>query len=93
MENHLFRDWLAEVDGPSAEWYREAAESAGALWPRPHIVTRTTHLIGIARAMALGPRWPCPKCGGPRVCPDLASTLAYRKCGYAEVAGVGWVHQ
>lgn len=88
----------AEVDGPGAEYYRELAETRGAPWPRGIHITRLSHTAGIARARGLMPRvFPCPLCGGPQICPDLAATIPYRSCGYAAVDPAEpfgpWVHQ
>lgn len=87
----------AEIDGPSAEWYRELAETSTVPWPRGVYIARLSHTAGFALARAhMAVTWPCGRCGGPRVCPDLPATLAYR-CGYApadpaDVFG-RWVHQ
>ena len=95
MENNDLRHVdPAEVDGPGPEFYRELAEDRGAPWPRGAHITRLSRTVGFALARAqMTQTWPCGRCGGPRVCPDLAATLAYRKCGYAEVDGRGWIHQ
>lgn len=79
----------AEVDGPGPEFYRELAEVNGHPWPVPVPVTCPAH----AAIRCASGSWSCGKCGGPGVCPDLAATLPYRQCGYAEVPRVGWVHQ
>lgn len=78
----------AEVDGPGPEYYRELADELGHPWP-PATITRTAAVACASGSWA----WTCGKCGGPGVCPDLAATLPYRQCGYAEVDGLGWVHQ
>lgn len=84
----------AEADDPGAEYYRELAEERGTPWPRGAFITRLSHTTGFALARAKMARtWPCGRCGGPRVCPDLTATLPYRQCGYAEVPGLGWIHQ
>lgn len=98
MENSWHPADPAEVDGPGPDWYSELAETRGAPWPRGAYIARLTHTVGIARARTRLPEaWPCPKCGGPKVCPDLASTIPYRKCGYAPVTTGDpygrWVHQ
>jgi hypothetical protein len=91
--NHVYP---AEVDGPGPDWYRELAEERGTPWPRGAYTARLTHMTGFALARQRMPQmWPCPKCGGPKVCPDLAATLPYRECGYSPAGDPygPWVHQ
>jgi hypothetical protein len=86
----------AEVDGPGPDWYRELAEERGTPWPRGAHITRLSHTVGLALARTRLPEaWPCRRCGGPKVCADLAETLAYRQCGYAPGADPygPWYHQ
>ena len=85
-----------EVDGPSPEYYRERAEETGHAWPRGAHIARLSHTVGIARARTRLPeKWPCLICGGPKVCADLAETLAFRACGYAPGTDPygPWFHQ
>jgi hypothetical protein len=81
-----------DIDGPGPEWYREAMERDGTPWPPPRSFTRAEHARLTPRARADG-TWPCPRCGGPAVLPDLASTLPYRQCGYAQTPAGTWVHK
>lgn len=88
--------WHEEGDGPGPEYYRELAEERGTPWPVGAFITRANHLAGIGRARQCVPvRWPCPVCGGPEFCADLAATLPFRQCGYAPVADPDglWIHQ
>jgi hypothetical protein len=90
------------VSGPGAEWYYELAETLGKPWPVPRSMVRATHRelarrqaeaeAERARLEAEAEMWTCEICGGPRVCPDLAATLAYPPCGYAETEDRTWVH-
>jgi hypothetical protein len=95
---HHHRTDPAEVDGPGPEWYAELAETQGTPWPRGAHITRMSHTVGLALARTRLPEcWPCPRCGGPKICPDLAATLPFRVCGYAPVTPAEpygrWVHQ
>ncbi len=86
----------AEVDGPGPDWYRELAEECGTPWPRGAHLTRLSHTVGFALARAKMARtWPCGRCGGPKICPDLTATLPYRLCGYGPAGDPygPWVHQ
>ena len=85
--------------GPDPEWYWELRETQGRPWPLTVAMTRANHAAladrrAAAELKAALAEWTCPACGGPRECPDLPSTLAYRSptCGYAEVAGGRWAH-